>query len=192
MSLVFIIGPPAVGKMTVGQELATRTGFKLFHNHIAIEMVAPYFSYGSPEGRDLVGKVRRAFFDAFAADHARGYIFTFVWAFGEPGEREFMEGIAEQFLAADHEVFWIELEATFEERLVRNLSENRLACKPTKRDVDWSDRHIRELEEKHRFNSTDNELTYENYLRVDNTKLSATEAADQICKFFGFDGKDTT
>ncbi|MEO0916199.1 MAG: AAA family ATPase [Pseudomonadota bacterium] len=187
MSLIFIIGPPAVGKMTVGQELADRTGYKLFHNHVAIEVVAPYFSYGSPEGRSLVGQIRRAFFDAFAADRGSGYIFTFVWAFGEPGEREFIEGTADQFRAAGHDIFWVELEAAFEERLVRNRSENRLDCKPTKRDVDWSDKHIREVEEKYRFNSAKGELVYDNYLRIENTDLSAAEAAEQICSSFDID-----
>nr|WP_159808145.1 AAA family ATPase [Litoreibacter roseus] len=192
MSLIFIIGPPAVGKMTIGQELEKRTGYKLFHNHVAIEMVAPYFSYGSPQGRGLVKKVRRAFFDAFAADKERGYILTFVWAFDEPGEREYIEGIAEQFLAAGHDIFWVELEATFEERLIRNRTENRLAYKPTKRDVDWSDTHIREVEERYRFNSVKGELAYDNYLRVENTQLSAREVVDQICTVFDFVGKETT
>jgi shikimate kinase len=36
-ALIFIVGPPAVGKMTVGAELARRTGFQLFHNHHAID-----------------------------------------------------------------------------------------------------------------------------------------------------------
>jgi hypothetical protein len=33
--LVFIVGPPAVGKMTVGHELSRRTGLKLFHRPAA-------------------------------------------------------------------------------------------------------------------------------------------------------------
>ncbi|WAG71084.1 MULTISPECIES: hypothetical protein [unclassified Clostridium] len=39
MKLVFLIGDTAVGKMTVGQELAKITDFRLFHNHIIIEPV---------------------------------------------------------------------------------------------------------------------------------------------------------
>ena len=192
MPLTFIIGPPAVGKMTEGQELERRTGHKLFHNHVAIEVVAPYFSYGTPHGRGLVGQIRRAFFDAFAADKENGYIFSFVWAFGEPGEREFIEEVAEQFRAAGHEIFWVELEATFEERLKRNCSENRLANKPTKRDINWSEGHIREVEEKYRFNSIFGELSYENYLRIENTNVTAAEVAKEICSFFDFETKATT
>jgi len=36
-TLVFIVGPPAVGKMTVGRELSSLTGFPFFHNHLTIE-----------------------------------------------------------------------------------------------------------------------------------------------------------
>ena len=34
-----ILGPQAVGKMTVGQELAKITNYKLLYNHMTIEMV---------------------------------------------------------------------------------------------------------------------------------------------------------
>jgi hypothetical protein len=40
--LLFVVGPPAVGKMSVGQAIAERTGLRLFHNHISIEL-APSF-----------------------------------------------------------------------------------------------------------------------------------------------------
>ena len=35
-SLVIILGPHAVGKMTVGQKLAEITDLRLFHNHMSI------------------------------------------------------------------------------------------------------------------------------------------------------------
>ena len=38
-TLVIIIGPHAVGKMTVGQELARITDLRLFHNHMSIELI---------------------------------------------------------------------------------------------------------------------------------------------------------
>ena len=38
MKLVWLIGPHAVGKMTVGQELAKMTDLNLFHNHMSIEL----------------------------------------------------------------------------------------------------------------------------------------------------------
>ena len=45
MKLVIIFGDAAVGKMTVGQELARITGLRLFHNHVTIEAVIDVFGY---------------------------------------------------------------------------------------------------------------------------------------------------
>ena len=51
MKLILIFGPQAVGKMTVGQELATLTGLKLFHNHMTIDLVSPIFDYSTTEAK---------------------------------------------------------------------------------------------------------------------------------------------
>ncbi len=185
MKLLFLIGPPAVGKMTVGQEIERRTDLKLFHNHVAIEAVAPFFSYGTPEGRKLVGQIRAAFFDAFVKSKAPGYIFTFVWAFGVPGEKEYIEAIAAKFADAGYKIYLAELNADLDTRLARNRSENRLAHKPTKRDVEWSDGLLLEHDAEHRFTSHPGEIDMPNYLRLETTNMSAAVAADRIIAFMG-------
>jgi 2-phosphoglycerate kinase len=53
-TLVFIVGPPAVGKMTVGFALAERTGLRLFHNHQTIELALNFFEFGTPPFGRLV------------------------------------------------------------------------------------------------------------------------------------------
>jgi hypothetical protein len=45
--LVFIHGPPASGKLTVGRELQSITGFKLFHNHLTVDLLESTFEFGS-------------------------------------------------------------------------------------------------------------------------------------------------
>jgi tRNA uridine 5-carbamoylmethylation protein Kti12 len=47
VKLIFIYGPPAVGKLTVASELAKLTGFKLFDNHVSIDFVKSVFDYGT-------------------------------------------------------------------------------------------------------------------------------------------------
>ena len=180
MKLVILIGPPAVGKMTVGQELEKLSGYKLFHNHMTIEMVSPFFSYGTPQGRKLVQRLREEFFKSFSESNEAGYIFTYVWAFGEVGEREYIETIARKFEHQGHDVYWIELEANLNKRIQRNRTENRLRHKPSKRDIAWSDNHLLETDKKYRFSSFEGEVAKPNYLRIDNTDLSAVEAAQQI------------
>ena len=49
MRLIFIYGMPATGKLTVARELAARTGYKLFHNHLAVDLLLPVFDFGSPQ-----------------------------------------------------------------------------------------------------------------------------------------------
>src|SRR5215469_14477555 len=48
MDLVMLHGPPAVGKLTVGQALAARTGLKLFHNHLVLDAITAVFEFRSP------------------------------------------------------------------------------------------------------------------------------------------------
>src|SRR5215469_10802330 len=48
MDLVMLHGPPAVGKLTVGQALAARTGLKLFHNHLVLDAITAVFDFRSP------------------------------------------------------------------------------------------------------------------------------------------------
>jgi hypothetical protein len=192
MSLIILIGPPAVGKMTVGKELEKLSGFKLFHNHMTIEMVVPFFGYDTREGRRLVSALRREFIDAFAESTAPGYIFTYVWGFGLDGEQDYIEGIADKFAERGRAVYWVELEAGLDERLKRNRTENRLAHKPSKRDLAWTDANVREMDAKYRLNSEDGEIVQPNYMRIDNTDLSPAEVAARIMTRFDLERPGAT
>ena len=57
MKLVFIYGPPAVGKLTVAKELAALTGFKVFHNQVILPDRGQFGKLASVEKlRDILGK----------------------------------------------------------------------------------------------------------------------------------------
>lgn len=45
MKLIFIYGPPASGKTTVGREIAKRTGFSFFFNHATIPAARAVFPH---------------------------------------------------------------------------------------------------------------------------------------------------
>ena len=94
---LFVLGPPAVGNMTVGAAIALRTGLRLFHNHQTIELVLPFFAFGSAAFRRLVGEFRRRIFEEVAQSDLKGLIFTYVWAFDQPQDAQFVEGLAEIF-----------------------------------------------------------------------------------------------
>lgn len=83
MKLVVIYGPPAAGKLTVATELARMTGFKLFHNHLANDLVHSLFPYGSPPFVKYVERFRIELLEAAARERIPGVIFTFVYAHKE-------------------------------------------------------------------------------------------------------------
>ena len=86
MKLIIIHGPPAAGKLTVSRELASRTGFKVFHNHISIACVKPVFEFGSPAFWRVIKVIREETF-AEAAREGVSLIHTFCYAKGEDDEQ---------------------------------------------------------------------------------------------------------
>lgn len=184
MKLVVLFGPHAVGKMTVGQELAKRTGLKLFHNHMTIDLVANFFDYGSPEGQRLVQLFRREIFEAVAKSDMPGMIFTYMWALDEPGDWEYIREVAATFEKRGGKVYYVELCADFDVRIERNKTPNRLANKPTKRDIARSEAIFRSVESRYRLNSYEGEIRFPRYLRIDNTRMQPEEVARCIHEYF--------
>jgi len=186
MKFVLIFGPQAVGKMTVGQELAKITGLKLFHNHMTIDLVNPFFDYGTKEGKRLVNLFRQEIFEEVSKSSLYGLIFTYVWAFDSQSDWEYVNEVCKIFESRGGTVYFVELEANLEERLERNKSSHRLEHKPTKRNIKWSENEMKKTMEKYRLNSLEGEIIQENYLRINNTDLSAEEAARIIKDKFSF------
>ncbi|MCL6574410.1 MAG: AAA family ATPase [Bacillus sp. (in: Bacteria)] len=181
MKFILLFGPQAVGKMTVGHELEKITALKLFHNHMTIELVNPFFEYGTKEGNRLVSLFRQEIFEEVSKSDLYGMIFTYVWALDQQADWDFVENVCNVFESKGGEVFFVELEADGEERLRRNKSPHRLEHKPTKRNIEWSEHDLKVTMEKHRLNSFASEITKENYLKINNTNLGAEEVA-QIVK----------
>ena len=97
MKLVFIYGPPAVGKLTVATELAKLTGFKLFDNHVSIDFVKSVFEFGTRRYWKLIEKYRLSMFKE-AARHGMNTIFTFVYdkATDDPFVRKTIQTIGKE------------------------------------------------------------------------------------------------
>jgi len=179
MKFVMIFGPQAVGKMTVGHELENITKLKLFHNHMTIELVAPYFGF-SDKMWELVGKFRQDIFEAAATSDMYGLIFTYVWAFDLQSDWDYVDKICKIFEDKGIEVYFVELEANLEKRIERNKTPHRLEHKPTKRDTAFSEKELVRTMDEHRLNSLEGEIKQENYIRINNTKLTAHEVAEII------------
>ena len=76
MNVVFIHGPAASGKHTIGSILSQKSGLPLFHNHLTVDLVGTLFDFGDAS----FIKLREAIWlSAFreAAKANRSFIFTF-------------------------------------------------------------------------------------------------------------------
>ena len=183
--LVLIIGPQAVGKMTVGQELSKLIGYKLFYNHMTIEMVRLIFDYDKEVYLKMNDVIRYEVFKEFSKSQEKGIIFTGCFDFGNDFEEE--KRITGSWMELFEDTYVVELEASLEERLRRNKTENRLEHKASKRDLEWSEADLMKSLTKHRLNSEpgEGEKIFKNYMRIDNTNLKPEEVARMIQEKFG-------
>ena len=78
MKLIFIYGLPATGKLTVAQELLAITGYKLFHNHLVVDLLLSVFEFGSPEFVTLREEFWLSIIDQACRSELPGMIFTFA------------------------------------------------------------------------------------------------------------------
>jgi hypothetical protein len=182
--VLFVVGPPAVGKMTVAQAIADRTGLRLFHNHISIDLALRYFDYGTPAFHRINGSIRRQVVEEVASSDLPGLVFTYVWAFEVPEDRDTVDEYARPFRERGGRVLFLELEASQAERVRRNEGASRLAEKPSKRDVEASRRNLLELDTHHQLNSGGAFDDRGDWLRIDNTHLAPAEVAEQVIKHF--------
>ena len=187
MKLLLIIGPPAVGKMTVGREITRHSTFRLFHNHHTIEPLVEVFGHGTPPFMILNSEFRRRVIEEAAA-HRVDLIFTFVWQLEDPGDAREVRELVAPYEGAGRQVLVVELFAGLATRLERNRGEDRIAAKPTKRNVEWSDGNVRVLEQ-YRLSSdptgahqtpADAFLREHPHLRLDTATLSASESAERV------------
>ncbi|MFX1457010.1 MAG: shikimate kinase [Promethearchaeota archaeon] len=186
MVLIFIIGPPAVGKMAVGLELAKLMGYKLLVNHDTIELALKFFGYGSKKFNILNGSFRKRILEEVASSDLKGLIYTYVASFNLGEERTYLDNVTHLFNQNGRSVYYVELEADLSERLRRNRTKSRIEAKPSKKDIESSERNLLNLEKKYVLNSNEEYPFFysKNYIKIDNTKMSPSEVAVQIINVF--------
>jgi hypothetical protein len=79
MTVIVLHGPPGVGKLAVGRELQKLTGYRLFHNHLTVDMVASVFDFHSLAFRELRERFWLDVLGRAAEEGLPGVIFTLVF-----------------------------------------------------------------------------------------------------------------
>jgi hypothetical protein len=169
MNLVFIYGPPGVGKLSVARELARATGYRLFDNHVSIACVETIFDFGTRPFGKLVRLIRTAVFEE-AAREGVSLVFTFVYA--RPHDTPFVERVFELVEGAGGAVLPVRLFCAREE-LERRLPHPERARVGKMASLDT----LREVTSRHDIFSA---LDGRESLEIDNTALAPEEVARLI------------
>jgi hypothetical protein len=175
MKLLFLYGPPATGKLTVAEEVAALTGFKLFHNHLTIDLYKSLFEFGTDDFRRMLVETRLYVFEEATKQQIPGVIFTFTFRQGvhEP----FINRVVEVVEKYDGEVFFVQLYSQPEELERRVLAASRKKFRKL-----WSIEGLREMMSQQDLFML---IPGQKSLSIDNTHLSPQEVAQQIIEHYG-------
>jgi hypothetical protein len=172
-TLVYIYGPPAVGKLTVAERLSARTGWPLFHNHLSVNAIRPIFEFGSKSFTDVLRRLR---LDVIHTAMGEGMTLIFTnnsaWGGSEGRERfvEFAAAAREAAEASGGRTQFVRLAAP------AAVLEKRLA-NPSRQQLEklLDVMRLREL-----LASLDDSTLYADDLTIDTSRYSADDAAFMI------------
>lgn len=172
MTLVFLYGPPAAGKLTVARELARLTGFRVFHNHLTNDLAHEIFPERDADFGDLVARLRLDVFEA-AAHAGVSMISTFVYA--HPQDDAFLAAATEPCLRHGGRVAYVQLLPTREALRARVDAPSRAEYRKLK---NWTT--LEGLLDGH-----DLTTPIPGSLTLDNTDLTPEQAATRIVGWLG-------
>jgi shikimate kinase len=176
MKLLVIYGPPSAGKLTVSNQVAARTDFRVFHNHLTSDLYKEVLEFGTPEFWDKVFALRKDIIQT-AVENDVNLIFTFCYN-PKPINIEFIKDIKSIVSESGGETYFVRLDCEQEELLKRVESDSR--------------KSFGKLTDKEKLLKNISEHDYsiqidsEHSIYINNTTKPAQETAEEIIKTFGF------
>lgn len=170
MTLVFLYGYPGVGKLTVANELAKITNFKVFHNHLTVDLLLSVFDFGTPEFIQLRDRIWLDTMTEAARSDLGGLIFTFS---PEPTvPKDFIIPLQKQLAGLATEILFVKLFC--QDHLIKKRINN-----PSRNEF----RKLRSFEifeREKNAGSYDFPALPESALAIDNSALNASQVAQCI------------
>lgn len=173
MKLIVIYGPPASGKLTIASALAEKTGYKLFHNHLTIDLLKSVFEFGSLGFFKLSQNMRLDVFEAAAKQNIPGIIFTYVY--DKDSDDEFIHEVINRVEKNGGEVKFIQLYCDKEVLLKRVKEESRKQFQKVKSEEGLL-KSLSDADQMSSISFVDNHKIDSTHLSVEETVQKALEA----------------
>lgn len=162
-----------VGKLTVAEELAKQTGFKVFHNSLVVGLVRSLFDWGT----DVYFKIRTKFMmEMFAAGAENKVNFITTYCYAHPDDLKDMRKIKKIIEKHIGKVCYVQLSCSqkaLEARVKRASRKKYSKITSVKR--------IRELQQEY---DLETQIPGVKTLKIDNTKISHEKVVKKIMQHY--------
>ena len=182
MRVVFLYGPPGVGKLTVGTALSAVTGIKLVHNHLSVNLASALFPFQSAPWRRLLRQIRRDVLTEATKENV-DLIVTGNYA-GDPVGGEGWRLTLDPVRAGGGQVLSVQLVCDRQELDIRVKNESRRVYEKL---MDPAELAI--IAERFGLFAS---LPFEPLLKLDTTRLSPAEAAAAIAEHYDLSSRLST
>lgn len=172
MKLIFLYGAPAVGKLTVAQELAKISDICIFDNHQIIDLIEPLLTRQYPGFTNFIYETQRNIALEAVKANQKNIVTTFAYAANEKSDVKFVMQFITDMRAQGGEVYPIFLHSkpdTLRERVTQPSRE--AYGKVTKLEV------INSMIDRYDF---DTPVNIDGNFLIETDRLSASEIAKKI------------
>ena len=173
MKLIFLYGPPASGKYTIAKAIAQKTGYKLFHNHLTVDLAKGVFDYGTKAFWELIHKIRLDIFEKAAKENISGMIFTYVYE--KDNDDSFVKQVLEKVNSNGGEIVFIQIYCDKETLLKRVKEDSRKQFQKVK-----TEEGLLEMLGKGDLLSS---IPFVQNHKIDNTNLTVTETITKALEY---------
>lgn len=177
MKLVFIYGPPAVGKLTVAEGLSCVTGYPLLHNHHTVDLAVSLFPFDSDGFIRLSSELRFKTFEIAMQYDLKGLIFTYWYNY--PDDNWFIDRVRAAIKSGSGTTHFVQLLCSREELKKRVISSSR--SRFTKLQT------VQELERVLDQCDSSTPVPDSSSLSIDNTQLAPMQVVELIVSHFNFE-----
>ena len=169
MKLIVIYGPPASGKLTTAKELSKLTGYKIFHNHLTVDLLTTIIPFGEGDFFKLSDKLRSDMY-RLAVKNNVSLISTFCY--DKNTDKKFIDNMVKAYRNRQGQVHFVKLECHKDTlfKRVKHPSKKQYKKVKTKKSLHACFKKYDLFNTMHKYKS----------LIIDNTRMSAKKTAQKI------------